>query len=397
LHVWLPSRRRSAAQVMRITMITPSLAAGGAERSVVLLSEAFLAKHHEVTIVTLYAAAVDSFALPEGVNRMALAVAADSHSFVHGLRNNLKRLASLRKAIRATRPDIVISNLSQTNVLTKLALTNTGLPVVLVEHSDPARNLRQGIWRMLRRTIYPRAATVVSVSRGINDYFKWLPESKKAVIPNPVRTIDAELLAESPGTQSILQPLPDGHCAAVDPNKKRLVAMGRLIHVKGFDRLLLAFATLAQKHADWQLVILGEGERRSDLEQLITRLGLAESVQLCGFVSNPFAMLKTSELFVMSSRSEGFPYALLEAMSCGLPCVAMDCGSGPREIIRDGIDGILVPDGNIEALAVAMDRMMSDAGERRRLAERAKEVRERFGSEKVTALWEALLLKFVKE
>jgi glycosyltransferase involved in cell wall biosynthesis len=372
-------------------MVTPSLAAGGAERSVVLLSKEFLRQGHAVTVVTIYGTAVDSFVLAEDVERLALDVAADSHSFLHGLRNNVKRLAALRKAIRATRPDIVISNMSQTNVLTKLALTNTGLPLVLVEHSDPARNVRKGIWRVLRRATYPRAATIVSVSRGIDDYFKWLPESKKTVIPNPVSAIDAELSIESMRTQSTLPPLPDGYF--VNHNKKRLVAMGRLIHVKGFDRLLLAFAKLAQKHADWQLVILGEGEQRSDLEQLITRLGLAESVQLCGFVSNPFAMLNTSELFVMSSRSEGFPYALLEAMSCGLPCVAMDCGSGPREIIRDGIDGILVPDGNIEALAVAMDRMMSDAGERRRLAQRAKEVRERFGSEKVTALWEALFDK----
>jgi GalNAc-alpha-(1->4)-GalNAc-alpha-(1->3)-diNAcBac-PP-undecaprenol alpha-1,4-N-acetyl-D-galactosaminyltransferase len=376
-------------------MVTPSLAAGGAERSVVLLSKEFLRQGHAVTVVTIYGTAVDSFVLAEDVERLALDVAADSHSFLHGFRNNVKRLASLRKAIRATRPDIVISNMSQTNVLTKLALTNTGLPVVLVEHSDPVRNVRKGIWRVLRRATYPRAATIVSVSCGIDDYFKWLPESKKTVIPNPVSAIDAELSIESMRTQSTLPPLPDGYF--VHQNKKRLVAMGRLIHVKGFDRLLLAFAKLSEKHAEWQLVIMGEGEQRSDLEQLIKRLGLAESVQLCGFVDNPFAVLKLSEFFVTASRSEGFPYALLEAMSCGLPAVAMDCDSGPREIIRDRIDGILVPDGDIEALAAAMDQLMSDEGKRRRLGERASEVRERFGSEKVAALWEALLLKFVKE
>lgn len=368
---------------LRITMVTPSLAAGGAERSVVLLSEGFLRRQHDVTIVSLYGSAVDSFNLPEGANRLALDIAADSRSFARALWNNVNRLAALRKAIHATRPDIVISHMSQTNVLCKLALSSTGCPVVLVEHSDPASNTRKKIWRLLRHVVYPHAATLVSVSHGINDYFKWLPESKRVVIPNPVSTIEAEI--------------PSGeHCAGPEANKKCVVAMGRLIPVKGFDRLLSAFAVLAHKHANWVLVILGEGELRSDLEQQIKSLGLTGRVQLNGFVSNPFATLRKSEFFVMSSRSEGFPYALLEAMSCGLPAVAMDCATGPREIIRDGIDGILVPKGDVKALAAAMDHLMSDAGERQRLAARAPDVLERFGTDKVIAQWEALFLKLVK-
>ncbi|HXM35221.1 MAG TPA: glycosyltransferase, partial [Pyrinomonadaceae bacterium] len=237
-------------------MVTPSLSAGGAERSVVLLSEGFLRRQHDVNIVTLSASAADSFNLPQGVARQSLDVAADSRFFVQGLWRNLSRLAAVRKAIRATRPDIVISHQTETNVLTQLALANTGYPVVLVEHSDPATNTRRRIWRMLRRAVYPRAAALVSVSRSISDCFKWLPESKKAVIPNPVRTIEAEISAGENRTGR-------------GTKQKWVAAMGRLIPVKGFDRLLAAFADLAEKHADWQLVILGEGKLRTDLEQQI--------------------------------------------------------------------------------------------------------------------------------
>jgi glycosyltransferase involved in cell wall biosynthesis len=365
-------------------MVTPSLSAGGAERSVVLLSEGFLKKRHDVTVVTLSGAGADSFKLPEGVNRLALEIAANSPTVIHGLWRNLNRLVTLRRAVRATHPDIVISNMSQANVLTKLALANTSYAVVMVEHSDPAINVHKRIWQLLRRVVYPRAASLVSVSGSVNDYFRWLPELKKTVIPNPVRTIAAEI----PAVERFADP---------EPNKKCVVAMGRLIRVKGFDRLLSAFAKLAQKHPDWQLVILGHGELRSDLEHLIQRLSLTGRVRLKGFVSDPFVIFKNSEFFVMSSRSEGFPYALLEAMSCGLPAVAMECTSGVREIIRDGIDGILVPDGDVEALAAAMGRLMGDMTERKRLAARAPEVLERFGLEKIIDQWETLFASIVKD
>lgn len=362
-------------------MVTSSLAAGGAERAVVLLS-AGLQRHHEVTVITIHGSAVDAFSLADGVQRRTLAVAGDSRSLAQGFWNNLKRLSVLRKAVRATRPTIVISHLTETNVLSKLALINTGYPVILIEHSDPAGNARGRVWRYLRRVVYPRAATLVSVSRGINDYFTWLPESKKVVIPNPVMPPEDETAADN---------------SAPATKEKWIVAMGRLIPVKGFDRLLEAFAGLAQKYPEWQLVVLGEGELRSRLEYQIESLGLSGQVQLQGFVSNPFVVLRRAELFVMSSRSEGFPYALLEAMSCGLPAVAMDCTAGLREIIRDGIDGRLVPDGDIAALAAALDQLMRDDAERRRLAERAPEVVARFGTDQVVARWETLFQELVNE
>jgi glycosyltransferase involved in cell wall biosynthesis len=167
--------------------------------------------------------------------------------------------------------------------------------------------------------------------------------------------------------------------------------MGRLSREKGFDVLMRAFARCAATRPDWSLLIAGEGEERAHLVDLRGRLGLAARVRLPGRVADPGGLLRRADLFVLPSRHEGFPNALLEAMACGLPVVAFDCPSGPAEIVRPGQDGLLVPACDEEALAAAMRRLMDDEAERRRLGARAVEVLERFGLDRVMAAWETVV------
>jgi glycosyltransferase involved in cell wall biosynthesis len=142
----------------------------------------------------------------------------------------------------------------------------------------------------------------------------------------------------------------------------------------------------------WQLVILGEGPERASLQRQVEELGLQGSVLMPGVVRDPEQWLQHAELFVLSSRFEGFPNALLEAMQCGLPVAAFDCPSGPGEIVRHEQTGLLVPPGDTEALSAAISRLANDENLRRRLGSAAAaDVATRFSLERISAMWEEML------
>lgn len=350
----------------------------------VLQAQGFRQNQHEVSVITLASQATDFHELPAGVNRTALDLASNSHNAFQALRNNLHRLRMLRRAIIATRPVVVISHVDEMNILTTLALARTRLPLIVTEHCDPTPQYRSWFWHKLRRITYPRIAKVVSVSKGVDQCFSWLSDSQRTVIHNPVA------VAEDAAADARLP-------IELKPNQRLITAMGRLTSQKGFDLLLRAFEKIAVRHPEWQLSILGEGELRKDLERQREELGLGDRVHFAGVVAHPFPVLRRSELFVMASRFEGFPYALLEAMACGLPVIYTDCPSGPNEIIRHDYDGLLVPNEDVQALASAMDRLMSSDEDRKRLAAHAPEVIERFGCERITDLWEELLAQVVSD
>src|SRR3990172_7820788 len=345
---------------MRISLVCPSLQSGGAERAVVTLSAVFLSRGHEVAIITV-AARPDFYRIPVGVERFELDMAVYSPTPLHGLCHNIRRLRALRRLLHNTRPDVVISHVDQTNVLTTLATAWMNFPVIVVENVDSSIFSPGRTWKTMRHFAYRWASKVVSVSKGVDLGLTWLPEHHRRVIHNPI--------VLPPPNTSEGTPL-----RVLSPGRSRVIAMGRLVHQKGFDLLLTAFQRISQSHPTWELVIIGEGELRRELECQRNAAQLSDRVRFTGAVHDPFPLLEAADLFAMASRYEGLPYALLEAMACGLPVIYTDCPSGPSEIIRHGVDGLLVPNGDINALVDALDKLMSDEKARRCLAIRAPEV-----------------------
>lgn len=359
---------------MKIAMGISSLGEGGAERVITIMANYWAGKGEDVTVITLASEEKDVYHLDERVWRAAYDLEINSRGIWDALKNNLLRVLRLRGTLRSRRPDVVIGFSEHMSVMMLLATLGLSIPVIVFEHTDPRQAPLDRLWRLLRRWSYFRAKGIVLLTEELKNVAaqNW-PEKILHVIPNPAVIVEKDKRAPPP----------------LELPSRFMVAMGRLVPLKGFDMLLEAFSRCERD--DWSLVILGEGEDRLRLEQLVKDLGLEQRVLLPGHVAEPSLVMRRADIFVLSSRYEGFPMALVEAMACGLPVISYDCPTGPSDIIRDGVDGILVPREDVPALVEAMTCLMDDGDERKRLALRALEVTERFCVEKVMGQWNALL------
>lgn len=359
-----------------LMIVIHSLQGGGAERVAVDMAAYWCARGCEVSLVTQTDADADAYRLPESVRRFALGLAHDSGGPLRAALSNAWRIHVLRRIIRRTRPTVVLGMMTRGSVLAVIAARGLGARVIVTEHTHPPIQNLPPIWQRLRRWAYPRADAVVALTHGTAQWLDaHLPGVQAQAIPNAVRwpleNVAPLLPAERPA------------------GRRRLLAVGRLHPVKGFDCLLSAFALLAPHFAQWDLVILGEGAERTALEARRDALGLQARVSLPGRAGNVADWYAAADAYVLSSITEGLSNTLLEAMAAGLPCVAFDCDTGPREIIRDGIDGVLVrPVQDCKALAARLAEVMDDAPLRARYAGRAVDVRDRFSTARVMALWE---------
>lgn len=339
---------------MKIAFFIRALKGGGAQRDTILLANEIAARGHAVELLTL---------VPEGALRPLVSERVAIVPIAGGKLRSA--VPGLRRALIVRGPDVLIAAEAAPNLIAlvaarllpkdirpRIVLREVGSPSI-AQRLDPYRQNRIA-YRVLRLA-YRLADVVVTLTEGARRDLAQnfgVPEEKIArMSANAV--IDAAI-ANLPDTKR---------------ETGLIVSVGRLSPEKEHAILIRAFAKLA--HLGWRLEIAGEGPMREPLLALIHELGVERSVMLTGFVNDPFSVFRRAELVVSSSLYEGFGNAIVEALACGTPVVATDCPYGPREILADGRYGLLVPVGDADALALAMNQAMAATPDRAALRARA--------------------------
>jgi GalNAc-alpha-(1->4)-GalNAc-alpha-(1->3)-diNAcBac-PP-undecaprenol alpha-1,4-N-acetyl-D-galactosaminyltransferase len=356
---------------MKVTLVIYGLGGGGAERVMSILANYWVDRGWGITLIMLVPPTTAPFyQLDPRIKLRSLGVSGKSTSKLAAIGKTWQRVQVLRREIIASKPDVVISFMNSVNVYAILACWRLNIPTIVSEHIYPGCTDANKIWQFIMKWAYRYADLITVLTQSALPFYPEKKGYRTIVMPNPIMTPDPVV-----ATTRLLQ-------------APSLIAMGRLHPQKGFDLLLRAFHRIQAKYPDWQITILGEGPMRSELEALRAQLKLTDRVHLPGLVSNVRDYLGQADLFVMPSRFEGFPMALCEAMACGLPVLAADCLSGPRDIVDDGINGMLVTTENIDALAAGLDKLMSDPRKRQQLAQNAPQILDRFGVEQVMRIWQ---------
>ena len=363
----------------KFAFVINALTAGGAERFTTNLANYWASQGHEVCIATIADSGQVSYALHENVQHVVLDTYHPSQSAISAIRMNVRRVRRLRRFLREFQPNAAIALMAASSCLLALAGAPRGTVCVGSERTYPPRMPLGRLWNSLRRHTYARLDFVVAQTDKSADWLRCNTQARHVeVIPNPVAY-----------PLEIAQPeiAPDLNVGA---DRRLLLAVGRLGEEKGFDRLISAFSKISGRFPDWDLAILGEGSLRGELEHQIAEEGQLGRVLLPGRAGNVADWLLRADLFAMTSHFEGFPNVLIEAMSYGLPAVSFDCDTGPRDVISSGLNGILVPQDDVEALANSLADLMGNPERRDVMAANAIKVRETFSMATIAKRWRDL-------
>lgn len=366
---------------MRLAFFVPYFRQGGVETTTYRLASEFRDQGHIVDLITFQH---DSPYLGPNSPFNVVDITAS---------RTLTSLPAMVRFLNSATPDGIISTHYFANVISIVAtlLSDADPKVIVTERLAPSHVINEEPWpkswffRQLLSFLYPSADHCVTVSKAAATDLQNLAEldtDQVTGIYNP--TLTAEVYNKAT--------MPVDHPWVGTEEITLLLGVGRLTKQKDFKTLIRAFARMRDKHGrDGRLIILGDGRKQSELDSLARELGVTDQLDLHGYVDNPYGYMKRADLFVLSSQFEGMPNVLVEALAVGTPVVATDCPTGPRELLDGGAGGELVPVGDVEAMADAMDRQLGDSGRVQQQLEHVQDTLEEFRPEQSCKRYLALI------
>ncbi len=384
-----------------IAMYIGSLRKGGAERVMVNLADYFFEQGYKVTLVTTYLAddeyevkhaawkrvpagaegaelvadteENDVWVNPEGGEQGGIkrVFSALLRSEQKGRIYNLKaRSEKLSKIWKELKPDLILSFIGKNNIMALSTATREDIKVVVSVRADPRMEYDSLGLKSSMLATFGKAAGVVVQSEGARKYFPEYIRKKCTILPN---SLDTSFIRKR----------------YVGDREKSIVMVGRLDENKNQSLVMNAFAGITDKeYSDYKLIIYGDGPDRLRLQHLAVRLGIEEHVEFRGLVRHVAEHIEKASIYVLASNQEGMPNSLIEAMSLGLPCISTDCPcGGPADLILNGVNGILVPVGDQEAMTGALRKLLSDRQYADRLGEQASKVQQEYSPEVTNLKW----------
>ena len=385
------------ARSLRITLVIHSLNGGGAERQITSLAHHLADNSMLCTLMTLDHPGHDRYAVDPRVKRIGLDAMNSSRSVFESIRANRKRILALRQAIQESQPDCVVSFCDKMNIVALAACHPLSVPIVISERSDPRQQNLGWLWEAARRWQYPRCSACVVQTAGVAKYLRPILGNKKKIeiIPSAIDPpLEQEAHKRKPVSElsksSDASPKISKTQATTSQNNqtKRLLYVGRLSYEKGPDRLLQAWSTLAAKHPSWKLSFIGDGPLESQLKHRCHELSLDNQVEFLGWQEDVWSHLYQSQAFVLPSRYEGFPGALIEAMYARLPIVTTNCSDSIFEMIDHKRNG-LVAENTSESLTATLDQLMSNESLQHQLGHAASEKAMHY-------VWQQIGLRWIK-
>lgn len=351
-----------------IVFFISALRKGGAERVLLNLVRYFSQSGYIVTLVTQYKAEQE-YELDDNINRIYSEILPEEMT-QNRITNFINRYKKLRNIWKDLKPDAIVSFIGKNNIMAIFTSLFLHIPVIVAVRGEPNEEYYSKGMKLGARVLFNFASGVVLQTEDSKLFFGKMIQKRAKVLKNPL-------------TEEFIKPLYEG------PRDKTIISVGRLDENKNQQMLIRAFAEIEKVHPDYKLILYGDGDKRDELEKLVEKLGIKDKVEMPGNINNISSRIQKAGIFALTSKTEGMPNALLEAMVLGIPSISVDCPcGGPKDIIDSGVNGFLIQRNNIEELVEKINYIIEHPDMAQQMGRQAFLIRDEYMPQKVYQSWE---------